>query len=485
MKKTVVMNVVGLCHNILGENTPRLNDFIKRFGQFTVRPGFPAVTASAQSTYLTGLTAAGHGVVGNGWYFKDMAQVWLWRQANALVGGEKIWDAAKRENPSFTCANLFWWFNMYSTVDYSVTPRPIYRADGLKLPDIYTEPFFLGEELQSELGPFPLFQFWGPGADHRSTQWIAQAARAVFKRYCPTMTFVYLPHLDYDLQRFGPNDKRIGKAVRRIDEICGNLIDFFEERKLRVVLLSEYGINPVSGAVPINRILREQGWIRVRKECQQEILDAGASPAFAVADHQVAHVYIQKPGQIDVIRAHLESIPGIETVWDSRQQQNHGIAHERSGDLVLTSTMDRWFSYPYWLDDEVAPDFARTVDIHRKPGYDPVELWLDPKIRFPRLHIARRLLQKKLGFRYLMDVISLDTSLVRGSHGRVDVPREYMPIFLTNTPELVQPEIHFSAENFIEPTHVKSLLMSHVFGLKSSREEHQNASRRVAVSDFV
>lgn len=459
MKTTVVLNVVGLCENVLGEHMPRLSEFARSHGQFTIRPAFPALTASSQSTYLTGLTPSGHGAVGNGWYFKELAQAWLWRQSNHLVHGEKLWDAARRREPTFTCANLFWWFNMYSSVDYSVTPRPIYRSDGLKLPDLHTEPPALREQLQARLGAFPLFNFWGPGADHRSTEWIAAAARDVFERHRPTLTLVYLPHLDYCLQREGPGGPSIPAELRRIDGICGGLIDHFRERGARVVLLSEYGINGVSGDIPVNRALRRNGWIRTRLECGEEHLDAGASDAFAVADHQIAHVYVRDPAALGKVRALLEATDGIESILDRGQQEACGIAHARSGDLVAVSRMDRWFSYPYWMDDDRAPDFARTVDIHRKPGYDPAELFLDPGLRFPRLRMAGRLLQKMLGFRYRMDVIPLDASLVKGSHGRSSVPSEYMPVLLTDTPGLVAD----TRLGPIEAGEIKEILLRHVF----------------------
>ena len=312
----------------------------------------------------------------------------FWKQSNHLVHGEKVWETARKRDPSVTCANLFWWFNMYSSADYSVTPKPMYKADGRKIPDCYTDPPELRGSLQEQLGRFPLFNFWGPGSSIASSRWIADAARLVHERHRPTLTLVYLPHLDYALQKLGPNHADIPKALREIDDVGGGLIDYFEGNGVRVVVASEYGIAAVDDAVHINRLLRVAGGIRVRVEEGLELLDPGASPAFAVADHQVAHVYVRDPSEIARYADFCRGVAGVEQVLDCGEQAEVGLDHPRSGDLVLVAEPGRWFSYNYWLDDAKAPDFARTVDIHRKPGYDPVELFLDPEIRLPQLTVA-------------------------------------------------------------------------------------------------
>ncbi|MBW3630882.1 MAG: alkaline phosphatase family protein, partial [Gemmatimonadetes bacterium] len=266
MRRTVVLNVVGLTPELVGQHTPHLKAFADRGVSRPLETILPAVTCSAQTTFTTGLLPSDHGAVANGWYFRDLAEIWLWRQANQLVSGEKIWDAARRRDPAFTCAKLFWWYNMYSAADFSVTPRPLYPADGRKLPDIYSEPYDLREELNRKLGPFPLFNFWGPTADIRSTRWIADSARYVYDTRRPTLSLVYLPHLDYNIQRLGPYHPEIAKDLRQVDAVCGELIEKFEKDGARVVILSEYGITPVSGAVHINRVLREAGLLRVKPE---------------------------------------------------------------------------------------------------------------------------------------------------------------------------------------------------------------------------
>ena len=456
MQPTLVLNVVGLTPALIGEHTPALKAFRDAHAVRPLESILPAVTCSVQSTFLTGKLPREHGIVGNGWYFRDLSQVWLWRQSNQLVHGEKLWDEAKRRDPSFSVAKVFWWYNMYSSADISVTPRPMYTADGRKLPDVYTDPPELRAELSQQLGMFPLFNFWGPRADISSSRWIAKSAERIIEKSAPTLTLVYLPHLDYDLQRFGPNSPRIAKALAEVDAVCAELFELARLTGLRVVVLSEYGITPVSDAVHVNRALREAGFLRVREEVGLEQLDAGASRAFAVADHQVAHVYVRNPADIPAVRALCEKLEGVEQVLDGAGKRAAGLDHERAGELVLVSRADRWFSYYFWLDDARAPDYARTVDIHLKPGYDPVELFIDPKLTFPKLLVGRRLLARKLGFRNLLDVIPLDATLVKGSHGRLTDRPEDGPLFMTSIPELLP-------EGPVLATDVKQLLLRHLF----------------------
>ena len=457
MHKTVVLNVVGLTPKMLGPSMPRLAKWAARGHVARIAPAFPAVTCSAQSDYLTGQFPDVHGIVGNGWYSREDCEVKFWKQSNKLVRAPKIWEAAKAADPSFTCANVFWWFNMYSTVDYSVTPRPIYRADGLKLPDVYTAPAGLREELTAKLGVFPLFEFWGPGAGINSTRWIAESAKEIDQRFAPTLTLVYLPHLDYNLQRVGPSHPSTAKDLQDVDQVAGDLIQFYEARGTRVVVLSEYGLVDVSRPIHLNRLLRERGLVAVREEMGGELLDAGASAAFAVADHQVAHVYVNDPSKAALVRELIERVPGVERVLDRAEQAEYHIGHERAGDFVAVAAPDAWFTYYYWLDDRRAPDFARTVDIHRKPGYDPVELLMDPAIRVPPLKIGWTLAKKNAGFRYLMDVIPLDASLVKGSHGRPGLPNDEGPLLISSQAPLV-------GTNELRSIDVYGILWAHLTG---------------------
>jgi predicted AlkP superfamily pyrophosphatase or phosphodiesterase len=456
MHPTLVLNVVGLTPELVGPHTPELARFRDAHAARPLGTVTPAVTCSAQATFLTGLLPREHGIVGNGWYFRDLSQIFFWRQSNALVHGDKVWDEAKRRDPSFRAAKLFWWYNMYSSADVSLTPRPMYTADGRKLPDVYGEPPELRDELQAALGTFPLFDFWGPRAGIASSRWIARATARVVESKSPTLTLTYLPHLDYDLQRFGPGDPRVDAALRDVDALCGELFELARRRSMRVVVLSEYGITKVSGAVHPNRVLREAGLLRVREELGREQLDPGASEAFAVADHQLAHVYVRESARLPEVRALFENLRGVEQVLGREEQRAIGLDHDRSGELVLISSAEHWFSYYFWLDDARAPDYARTVDIHAKPGYDPVELFLDPALTFPALTVGSKLVRRKLGFRTLLDVIPLDASLVRGSHGRPTDRAEQGPLFMSSAPELLP-------EGTVAATDVKALLLRHIF----------------------
>lgn len=454
MKKTVVLNVVGLSPSLLGQYTPFLSSWAAN-KIVPIKSMLPAVTCSVQATYLTGKYPTEHGIVGNGWYFRDECEVKFWRQSNLLVQAPKVWDIARSLDPSFTCANLFWWYNMYSSVDYAVTPRPMYPADGRKLPDIYTQPGEMRFPLQTELGQFPLFNFWGPNTSVVSSEWIANSAKWVEQRYNPTLTLVYLPHLDYCLQKFGSVQNSVAKDLQEIDKVCGDLIQYYQDRNAQIIVLSEYGITPVSQPVHLNRVLRENGLLTVREELGRELLDAGASIAFAVVDHQIAHVYVNDPVYIPKVQSLLEATDGVASVLDETKKPAYHLDHPRSGELVAIANPNAWFTYYYWLDDTKAPDFARTVDIHRKPGYDPVELFVDPQIPFAKAQVGLKLLKKKLGFRYLMDVIGLDASIVRGSHGSI-TSLEEGPLLITQQSHLLEDR------KVLEPTDICGLILQHL-----------------------
>lgn len=430
MKRSAVINVVGLCRRSIGDQTPHIQKFLENHGGVSVRPQIPAVTCSMQATYLTGRAPCEHGIVGNGWYDCDLAEVQFWKQSNHLVRGAKLWEVVRETRPNFTCAKLFWWYNMYSTVDYSITPRPLYPADGRKVFDIYTQPMGMRDSIKADLGDFPFRTFWGPGAGLPSSEWIAEACRWVEELHQPDLSLVYLPHLDYNFQRYGPDPGRVAKDLREVDALIGNLVATLQERDVEVTLLSEYGITPVDRPLAINRVLREEGWIAIKEELGLELLDAGASRAFAVADHQVAHVYVREDGLREAVAQRCAEIDGVEKVLWGEERAAWGLDHPRAGDIVLIADERSWFTYYYWQDDARAPDFARCVDIHRKPGYDPVELFLDPTLRFPRVAVAKCLLKKKLGFRMLMDLIPLEAELVKGSHGRLPEEEADWPVLL-------------------------------------------------------
>ena len=463
MQKTVVLNVVGLSQDLVGEHMPFLSQWAQDGKTAPIRPVLPAVTCPVQATYLTGQPPSEHGIVANGWYFRDTGEIRFWLRSDRLVQGPKLWEVAREENGEFTCANLFWRYATHSTADYVVAERPMYPADGRKIPDVWTQPSDLREELQGRLGQFPLFKFWGPNASIESSQWIAEAAKLVEQQYAPTLTLVYLPHLDYNLQRVGPHLEDVGEDLRAIDAVCEDLITFYENRRAQVVVLSEYGMVPVSRPVSLNRVLRRRGFLHIREELGRELLEPGQSTAFAVADHQVAHVYVNDPDRIDEVRDIVAEVDGVETVLGEEGKKEHGLDHPRSGELVAVAERDAWFTYYYWLDDQKAPDFARTVAIHRKPGYDPAEMIFDPELRFPKARAAWKVMQKKAGFRSLLDVIPLDGTVVKGQHGRYPDRPEEGPLLITKRKELLPVDA-------LEATDVQEVLLSHLLESKEAAQ---------------
>jgi predicted AlkP superfamily pyrophosphatase or phosphodiesterase len=359
------------------------------------------------------------------------------------VQGENVWDAARRARPGFRTANVCWWYAMGMRTEITVTPRPIYYADGKKEQDCYTYPPELHDRLVGELGEFPLFRYWGPATSTASSRWIAGAARSIIDRDRPDLTLVYLPHLDYDLQRFGPDGPEAVNAAKELDEVAGELIEFARGRGATVVVVSEYGITRANRPVDVNRLLRREGLLEVYSQDGMEYLDPWVSRAFAVADHQIAHVYVRDPAaDLERVRALVEGLPGVESVLDEEGKRAAGIAHARAGELVALARPDSWFTYYYWLDDRRAPDFARLVEIHRKPGYDPAELFMDPDDPRAKLRAGLSLVRKKTGFRYAMNVVPLDPRFVQGSHGRLPADPADGPMLLCSDPAHKRDAMH-------------------------------------------
>ncbi len=429
--RLAVLNVVGLTRRFLrGDRLPRLRAFVERADHChrVLEPVIPAVTSTVQASFLTGQMPNHHGIVANGWYDRERAEHLFWKQSDHLVRGPKVWEVVRQTRPSLRVARLFWWNNMFSSVDYSITPRPIYRSDGGKIFDITASPLELRDRVKEDLGPFPFRQFWGPASGIESSRWIAKSAQWIEEHHAPDLNLVYLPHLDYNLQKLGPRHSAIDADLAAIDDVTGDLIDALEARGVEVLLVSEYGITPVDRPIHLNRLFRKQGWLEIKDELGTDTLELGACDAFAIADHQVAHVYVQNPALLGRVADLLRETRGIAEVLDRREQARYGLDHPRSGDLVAIADERSWFTYYFWEDDKKAPDYARTVDIHRKPGYDPVELFLESPEAISKAKILFRLVQKKLGFRMLMDVIPLDASLVRGSHGCRPVEEEDWPV---------------------------------------------------------
>jgi predicted AlkP superfamily pyrophosphatase or phosphodiesterase len=434
MARLVLLNAVGLTPRLL-PLAPRLGALAEAGWCVPLREVVPAVTCTAQASILTGQAADRHGIVGNGWLFRDTGEVRFWQQSDRLIEAEPLYVTARRRagerGRAFRCAKLFWWFNQGAAVDVSVTPKPYYGADGDKAFGITGTPEGLTDRLEEQLGKFPFHTFWGPTAGLPCTEWIARcAAEVVAGRTSalaggsrlngggpPDLTLVYLPHLDYDPQRFGPDGCDWPRLVRELDDACAPLLDAAKDAGARVWVVSEYGHVPVRRPVEPNRALRRAGLLAVRPGPFGENLDTFASRAFAVCDHQLAHVYVNDPEDVGRVRETVAGLPGVARVLAGEERAEIGLNHPRAGEVVALSEPDAWFAYPFWLDDRQAPDYARTVDIHRKPGYDPCELLTDPRLVWPRGRMLLRLAQKKLGFRTRFDVVPLDPGLVRGSHG--------------------------------------------------------------------
>ena len=429
----VLINGVGLTGRLL-QFAPRLRALAEAGWSRSLVECLPAVTCSAQATILTGVPPSSHGIVGNGWYVRDSGEVRFWQQSNALIEAEPLYATARRRaadrGRAFRAAKLFWWFNQGAAVDFSVTPKPFYAADGNKAFGIHGTPFGLTDRLEKTLGRFPFPTFWGPGAGLPCTEWIARCAAQVLADERPDLTLVYLPHLDYDPQRFGPSGSDMPRLVRELDEAAAPLLDAADKAGARVWVVSEYGHCDVSRPVLPNRALRTAGFLEIRPGPFGEVFDPFVSRAFAVCDHQLAHVYVRDPLDRPAVADLIRSLPGVARVVAGDERSELGLDHPRAGDLVALSDSDSWFAYPFWLDDRLAPDYARTVDIHRKPGYDPCELLFDPKLGWPKGRVIRRLIQKKLGFRTLFDVVPLDPGLIKGSHGLRAARDEDRPILI-------------------------------------------------------
>lgn len=398
-KKVIVLTIAGLapshCESLA--DMPHVGALRQGGRLHTIRPVFPAVTLPVQASMTTGLYPSGHGIVSNGSYCRRTHQVSFWEQAAGLVDGERVWTGIKRQRPDLKTALIFMQHALYADADVVITPKPFHTEQGM-IAWCYSKPVGFYEELCASLGPFNLMHYWGPMASIEASRWIAGAAVETIKRLAPDLMFVYLPHLDYCLQKYGPADQGLATELRAVDEQVGRIVRAVDESGWRdettFMVLSEYCIQAVSGDVPINRILRHNGLLRVRTINGREYLDCELSQAFAMVDHQVAHLYV-KDGAKEAVRTLLARTEGIDFVCAPGERGDWRVEHHAAGDLLAVSARDRWFSYYWWDEREREPDFATQVDIHRKPGYDPLELFLEPGTRS----------------------ISQDTSRIKGSHG--------------------------------------------------------------------
>jgi predicted AlkP superfamily pyrophosphatase or phosphodiesterase len=427
-KDLLVINIAGLGRASLGNRTPNLSKLAAGGAISAVQPPVPALTSTSQATLLTGSLPTDHGIVANGWYFRELASILNWQRSARLVNGIPLWETLPDD---VTCANLFWRNSTHASCALKVTERPTYWVDGRKTPDIYTEPADVRNTLVSELGTFPLFKFWGPLAGIESTRWIVDATIHTIntRRYGVILT--YLPHLDYDHQRFGPESAQGNKALLEVDAEAGRLLQIARDREMDVAIVSDYAFERVSKPIYLNRVLRANGLLETQLAENGELLEPGASRAFATCDQQIAHIYVHHKNDVESTRLLLAGQDGVDTVLNRREMESLGIAHERSGELLAIASADCWFAYHYWLDENNAPDFAPCVAIHDKPGFDPTELLMIPGVK-GKLHLARRMAQKSVGQRIPFDVINTDSTAIRGSHGRIPTSDAQRPVLITS-----------------------------------------------------
>ncbi len=447
--------------------TPTLRRWAKSGGVAELAPTFPCVTSPVQASMLTGATPREHGVVGNGFYHRERDEVEFWVAHHDVVAGEPVWDAMKRRRPDFTTAVWHYQNIKGATADFIVTPAPIHEPDGTTRLWCYSKPDGFYAELLADIGHFPLQHYWGPLSNMESTRWILHGARRLIERHAPNLHLIYLPHLDYAAQKFGPDSPQARTALVELDAELASFAEFVGSSRIGAtaafLVAGEYAMTAVSGVVHPNRLLRQAGLLAVREEGGAEHVDLVASRAFAMVDHQFAHVYVKsssasaadprsaagggaaqsrgggagwgntggserdhagETGRIHPADAASESdiervaevfrgVAGVAGVYAGRRRADIGLDHPRSGEIVLVAREESWFAYPWWLDDRAAPAFARTVDIHRKPGYDPVELFFDPATRG----------------------IPLDATLVKGSHGApASSARQRSALILSSAP---------------------------------------------------
>ena len=338
VKPLILLNTVALPTQHL-HLAPRLSELAQSGWHRPLRETIPAVTCSAQATMLTGKPPQEHGIVGNGWLFRDTMEVRFWQQSNRLLQAEPVYVSARRaaqaQGRSFRCAKLFWWFNQGADVDISITPKPHYGADGNKAFDVLTTPESLAESLKRKLGPFPFFSFWGPRAGLPSSEWIARSAAEVVLTERPDLTLVYLPHLDFDTQRLGPEGCDWEKLVGELDQACAPLLSAARRIGARIWVVNEYTHVQVDQPILLNQALRKAGLLAVRSGPFGEQLDVFGSRAFAVCDHQVAHVYVnQWPLTPDhcwqAIKDAIASLPGVARVLAGEERAGVGLNHPRA-----------------------------------------------------------------------------------------------------------------------------------------------------------
>lgn len=443
--KLIVLDIVGLTGiDLKRSSLPNISRLCESGFVSHLVPPFPAVTCPVQATITSGHYPSEHGIISNGFFDRATNQVLFWEQPASLVEETRIWDILKKTRPELKIAVLFWQNSLYINSDIVITPKPIHLENQM-ITWCYSKPAGYYEEVSEHIGEFDLYSYWGPFASIKSSQWILDATLYTLKKHNPDLTLVYLPHLDYAAQKYGPDSDQFKTSLVELDNLVGKLIDGLEalnlDKETEIMLLSEYGFYNVSNSMSPNKILKDVGLLSTRIIAGKEYLDYEYSKAFAMVDHQIAHVFV-KSGYDDMALSALKHIEGISKILDKKEQVNFKINHLKSGEFIICANTDTWFNYYWWNDIKYAPSFAFTVDIHRKPGYDPLELFLDSKTKG----------------------ISLDTSLIKGSHGIVPSQDESLPIFIDSCESSGVPEKINATQ--IAPTMAKFFGIAYEFPFK-------------------
>lgn len=343
---------------------------------------FPAVTCTAQASFRTGLLPDKHGMASNGVFQRELNRPSFWEQSSLLVEGPRIWESWRAKGKRVGL--LFWQQSLGEQADLILSPAPVHKHGGGMIQDCYSEPAGLYHSLANAVGRrFNLAHYWGPLASTKSGDWIASATAALLgdAQSSPELCLVYLPTLDYDLQRYGPADARSTRALKAALRQLERMLSAARANGYEVLIFGDYAIAPVTlePAFP-NRALCEAALLVTRSVKGMLYPDFHRSRAFAMVDHEIAHVYVGNPDDVAPTRRALEGMAGIGEILDRSGQIERGLDHPHSGELVLVAEEGAFFAYPWWRESRQAPDYAAHVDIHNKPGYDPCELFFG---RFP------------------------------------------------------------------------------------------------------
>lgn len=435
-KHLIFLSVPALRHSDLAL-MPNLSQLFQQTDARRIQHSFPAVTWPSQAAVLTGKLPEQTGVTANGFYWRENHQVEMWTAWNEVIQSPQLWDSLRALDPKLTSLAWFPMLSKGSSADFVCMPAPIHKPDGSEDLWCYTKPQEFYGELLEKFDHFPLKHFWGPLANILSSQWIADSAIAAAEKFHPNFMYLYLPHLDYAAQKDGPDSPAALQAAKDLDQLIGKLVaeanQTFSGDSLDWMVASEYTITPVDHVTYPNRILRDAGLLAIKQTDDGELIDFENSAAWALVDHQFSHVYVKDAdsGVIESARKLFESEDGIDQVLALEDRQKLGMNHERAGELVLLSTKNSWQAYYWWIDDQLAPSFAHTVDIHQKPGYDPVEMHFDMSTKS----------------------VPLDATLIKGSHGLPSTDEDQKGVFLSTS--------KLNAAQEIADTEIYNIVLDH------------------------